>query len=107
MRRFRGATPGSARLSRRLFSVGKYAIGVYLRESALASSFGAAGSLVALLLWVCYSAQIFFLGAQFTRQYALAFGYVRQRTEFVRRDFDFTSMVYGDPLLPKSALARR
>jgi membrane protein len=57
-----------------LFSLGKYLIGLYLGNSGVASSFGAAGSLVALLLWVYYSAQIFFLGAEFTRQYALAFG---------------------------------
>ena len=57
-----------------LFSLGKYAIGLYLGHSAAASSFGAAGSLIALLLWVYYSAQIFFLGAEFTRQYALVFG---------------------------------
>jgi membrane protein len=57
-----------------LFSLGKYAIGLYLGNSAVASSFGAAGSLIALLLWVYYSAQIFFLGAGFTRQYALEFG---------------------------------
>ena len=48
--------------------------GVYLGNSGVASSFGAAGSLIALLLWVYYSAQIFFLGAEFTRQYALQFG---------------------------------
>jgi membrane protein len=57
-----------------LFSLGKYAIGLYLGNSGVASSFGAAGSLIALLLWVYYSAQIFFLGATFTRQYALWFG---------------------------------
>lgn len=57
-----------------LFGLGKYAIGLYLGNSGVASSFGAAGSLIALLLWVYYSAQIFFLGAEFTRQYALAFG---------------------------------
>jgi membrane protein len=57
-----------------LFSLGKYAIGLYLGSSGVASSFGAAGSLIALLLWVYYSAQIFFLGAEFTRQYALGFG---------------------------------
>ena len=61
-----------------LFTVGKYAIGMYLGNSGIASSFGAAGSLIALLLWVYYSAQIFFLGAEFTRQYALAFGSLRQ-----------------------------
>jgi len=60
-----------------LFSLGKYAIGLYLGNSGVASSFGAAGSLIALLLWVYYSAQIFFLGAEFTRQYALWFGSLR------------------------------
>ena len=57
-----------------LFSLGKFAIGLYLGNSAVASSFGAAGSLIALLLWVYYSAQIFFLGASFTREYTLEFG---------------------------------
>jgi membrane protein len=67
-----------------LFSLGKYAIGLYLGNSGVASSFGAAGSMVALLLWVYYSAQIFFLGAEFTRQYALCFGslqHEKQRTK--------------------------
>lgn len=57
-----------------LFSLGKYVIGLYLGNSGISSSFGAAGSLIALLLWVYYSAQIFFLGAEFTRHYALWFG---------------------------------
>ena len=56
-----------------LFNLGKYAIGLYVGNSGVASSFGAAGSVIALLLWVYYSAQIFFLGAEFTRQYALRF----------------------------------
>ena len=63
-----------------LFSLGKYAIGLYLGKSGVASSFGAAGSLIALLLWVYYSAQIFFLGAEFTRQYALEFGSLQHET---------------------------
>jgi membrane protein len=62
-----------------LFSLGKFAIGSYLGNSATVSSFGAAGSLIALLLWVYYSAQIFFLGAEFTRQYALGFGSLKRR----------------------------
>jgi len=60
-----------------LFSLGKYIIGVYLGNSGVTSSFGAAGSVIALLLWVYYSAQIFFFGAEFTRQYALRFGSLR------------------------------
>lgn len=62
-----------------LFSLGKHAIGLYLGSNGVASSFGAAGSLIAVLLWVYYSAQIFFLGAEFTRQYALAFGSLRRK----------------------------
>ncbi|MRW94232.1 YihY family inner membrane protein [Duganella sp. FT80W] len=57
-----------------LFTIGKYAIGAYIGNSGVASSYGAAGSLIALLLWVYYSAQIFFLGAEFARQYALQLG---------------------------------
>jgi len=61
-----------------LFTLGKYLIGLYIGNSAVASSFGAAGSVIAILLWVYYSAQIFFLGAEFTRQYALRFGSLKQ-----------------------------
>lgn len=57
-----------------LFILGKCAIGIYLGNSGVASSFGAAGSLVALMMWVYYSASIFFLGAEFTRVYAQRFG---------------------------------
>lgn len=60
-----------------LFTLGKYGIGAYIGNSGVANSFGAAGSLIALLLWVYYSAQIFFLGAEFARQYALQLGSLR------------------------------
>lgn len=53
-----------------LFAVGKWLIGLYIGRSSTASAFGAAGSLVVLMLWVYYSAQIFLLGAEFTRLYA-------------------------------------
>jgi membrane protein len=53
-----------------LFAIGKFAIGLYLGKSSVASSFGAAGSLVILIVWVYYSAQIFLLGAEFTWVYA-------------------------------------
>jgi membrane protein len=53
-----------------LFSIGKVLIGLYIGRSGVTSSFGAAGSLVVLLLWVYYSAQIFLFGAEFTRAYA-------------------------------------
>ena len=57
-----------------LFSIGKTLIGLYLGSSAVGSSFGAAGSLVVLLLWIYYSAQILFFGAEFTQVYANQFG---------------------------------
>jgi membrane protein len=57
-----------------LFTVGKSLIGLYLGKSAVTSGFGAAGSLVVLLIWVYYSAQIFLLGAEFTWVYAHAGG---------------------------------
>ena len=53
-----------------LFTIGKSLISWYIGSSAVASSFGAAGALIVLLLWVYYSAQIFLLGAEFTKAYA-------------------------------------
>ncbi|HYO83691.1 MAG TPA: YihY/virulence factor BrkB family protein [Bryobacteraceae bacterium] len=57
-----------------LFSIGKVLIGIYLGTASIGSTYGAAGSLVVLLLWVYYSAQIFFLGAEFTQAWAQTFG---------------------------------
>jgi membrane protein len=57
-----------------LFSVGKTVIGLYLGSSAVATTFGAAGSLVIMLLWIYYSAQILFFGAEFTQVYANRLG---------------------------------
>jgi membrane protein len=53
-----------------LFTIGKYAIGMYLGKAGIQSGFGAAGSIVILLVWVFYSSQIFLLGAEFTWLYA-------------------------------------
>ena len=57
-----------------LFTLGKVLIGVYIGKSGVTSGFGAAGSLVVVLVWVYYSAQIFLMGAEFTWAYALTFG---------------------------------
>lgn len=57
-----------------LFTLGKLGIGLYLGHSAVASSYGAAGSLAVVLVWVYYSAQILFLGAEFTQVYARSHG---------------------------------
>ena len=57
-----------------LFTVGKHLIGLYIGKSSVASGYGAAGSLVVVLVWVYYSAQIFLLGAEFTWVYARTYG---------------------------------
>ncbi len=57
-----------------LFNLGKFAIGFYLGRSTVGSTFGAAGSLALILIWVYYSAQIFFFGAETTQVYANKFG---------------------------------
>ena len=59
-----------AALTALLFKIGEYALGFYFENSDPTSAFGAAGSIILLLLWVYYSAQIIFLGAEFTEVYA-------------------------------------
>lgn len=69
-----------------LFSIGKQAIGLYLGQSSTASSYGAAGSVIVLLLWVYYSTQIMLVGAEFTRLYAAAHGSRPKPESFAKRD---------------------
>ena len=63
-----------AALTSVLFTVGKFLIGLYLGHSGVSSAYGAAGSLITVLLWVYYSSLIFFLGAEFTQVYASQYG---------------------------------
>jgi membrane protein len=63
-----------------LFVVGKWGLGIYLGKAAPGSAYGAAGSLVILLIWVYWSAQILFLGAEFTQVYARRFGSLKGDT---------------------------
>ena len=67
--RWRDVTTG-AFVTAVLFTIGQQLIGLYLGQSSIASSYGAAGSVMILLLWVYYSCQILLLGAEFTRIYA-------------------------------------
>jgi membrane protein len=71
--RFRDVWWGGV-LTALLFSVGKFALGIYLGRASVASPYGAAGSAIALVIWVYYSAQILFFGAEFTRVRALQRG---------------------------------
>src|SRR5258708_35713488 len=57
-----------------LFQIGKYGLSISLAKAAPGSAYGAAGSFVAVLLWVCYSAYILFFGAEFTQVYANEYG---------------------------------
>lgn len=60
-----------------LFTVGRFLIGLYIGKSGVASSFGAAGSLIVIFVWVYYSAQVFLMGAEFTWLYARQYGSMR------------------------------
>jgi membrane protein len=71
-----------------LFTIGKHLIGLYLGQSSVASSYGAAGSVVVLLLWVYYASQIVLLGAEFTRAYASREHSRPQPQSFAERDPD-------------------
>jgi membrane protein len=57
-----------------LFSIGKLLLGIYLGKATFASTYGAAASMVVVIVWVYYSAQIFFLGAEFTKVFANRYG---------------------------------
>src|SRR5207245_5975960 len=69
-----------------LFAVGKTLIGLYIGSSKVASSYGAAGALIVILLWIYYSAQIFLLGAEFTKCYAHSHGSKTLERDAVRND---------------------
>jgi len=70
---WRDVWPGAA-ITALLFILGQLGIGLYLGRSAVTSTYGAAGSLAVILLWVYYSAQIVLLGAEFTQVYAKHLG---------------------------------
>ncbi len=93
-----------------LFTFGKSLIGLYLGKSAVASNFGAAGTLVVVIFWVYYSSQIFFLGAEFTKEYShtrsskSGVGLEAANSDFIRGDADMVArarkIVKGsDPVL--------
>jgi len=70
-----------ALLAALLFTFGKFVIGAYIGRSGVASGFGAAGSLVVVLVWVYFSAQILLMGAEFTCVYARTFGSMKPAAE--------------------------
>jgi membrane protein len=87
-----------------LFTIGKFLIGLYIGKSSVASGFGAAGSLVVILLWVYYSAQIFLLGAEFTWVYAHSDGSLKGEP-IPRRASAVPSASHGTTAPPANAVA--
>lgn len=71
--RWRDVWVGSA-VTAGLFTLGKFALGLYLGGAGVSSAYGAAGSIVALVIWVYYSAQVLLIGAEFTEAYARRYG---------------------------------
>ncbi len=93
--RWRDVTTGAV-VTAVLFTVGQQFIGLYLGQSAIAASYGAAGSMMILLLWVYYSCQILLFGAEFTRVWSARHGAKVKPEEFAVKD--------PDAVQPKSAL---
>ena len=69
-----------------LFTIGQQIIGLYLGQSSVASSYGATGSVMILLLWVYYSCQILLFGAEFTRAHSLRRGTQPVPESFAEKD---------------------
>lgn len=93
--RWRDVATGAA-VTALLFTIGQQAIGWYLGQGSIASSYGAAGSMMILLLWVYYSCQILLFGAEFTRVWSARHGVKVKPEEFAVKD--------PDAVNPKSAL---
>jgi membrane protein len=85
--RWRDVTTG-AFVTSVLFTIGQQIIGLYLGQSSVTSSYGAAGSVMILLLWVYYSCQILLFGAEFTRAYTLRHGSQAAVASFAEKDLD-------------------
>ena len=68
-----------------LFTIGKSLIGLYIGTSGFSSTYGAAGSVIVILVWVYYSSQIILLGAEFTREYVAQFGKRPRPSDFAKK----------------------
>ena len=85
-----------------LFTLGKTAIGVYLGQASVGSAYGAAGSMVVLLVWVYYSALILFLGAEFTQAWATRHGEVTPQPHAIAGAAPQTKSEAATDLPPRS-----
>jgi membrane protein len=75
-----------------LFTIGKFLIGLYIGKAGVTSGFGAAGAVIAMVLWVYYSAQIFLLGAEFTWLFAQRFGSFKNSGAKLKNEEEITQM---------------
>ena len=101
---------GGAIFTSLLFMLGRYGISFYLQHNATASAFGAAGSVILLLLWIYYSAAILYFGAEFTKEHSKVFGNGIQpstyavlvaKTEIAVKGGDDAAVKEGEILLEK------
>ena len=83
-----------------LFVIGKFLIGWYIGMSDVGSAYGAAGSIVIILVWIYYSGLIIFFGAEFTQQYTNRFGHKVRPKHYAMR-YEITESPYHDPDLEK------
>lgn len=83
-----------------IFSIGRYLISVYLSYSTIGSTYGAAGSLAVLMLWIYYSAQLFFLGAEFTQVYARTKGTRWREHELLAEEPPVEENLATDEIIP-------
>jgi membrane protein len=95
-----------AALTSILFVLGKFALSIYFAKSAIGSSFGAAGSLVLVLLWVYYSAQILLFGAEFTQVYARSHGSLKEEAGEKRTEKEKEEGTAAEPM-PKPVVVYR
>jgi membrane protein len=83
-----------------LFTIGRFGLSLYLGKQATSSSYGAAGSVVVILLWIYYASVIMFLGAEFTKVYALETGVAIQPDKYaIRADEDASGKKTCEPAL--------
>jgi membrane protein len=87
-----------------LFTAGKYAIGAYISKTAVGSAYGAAGSVVVVIVWIYYTAQILFLGAEFT--HVLGLEESRARDQDVVRPKDSRGQFTGTRTNTRVSLPR-
>jgi membrane protein len=86
-----------------LFWIGKFLIALYISRTAVDSTFGAAGAIVLVIVWVYYSSQVFFLGAEFTKEYALRLGSKR----LDNRPLSDMNATYGELVARAKRITRR